>query len=327
VIGFDRKKPVLTLKLFLYFLITIPNIPLQEVPTLQSATANLRCFVFRDDLNHPVIQGNKLRKLMPHLLAAQANGAKGVLTFGGAFSNHLYAMAAAAQAFGLASVGIVRGTWADPDNQTLTAVRSMGMQLHFVSATDYALGSARSVVIQALIAQYNGYYMVPEGACDALGINGCVPLGHTLADLISANGWAAQQTHVLIGAGSCGTATGVLAGLQHSAKLHLIAPTHKGIDREVVYRNQDLAGLPRNEGFEIDYRYTFGGFGRRHADLDAWTKAWIAETGILPDPIYTCKVFYAAMQMMQHLPADSQVIAVHTGGLQGWNESNRAGVF
>ena len=302
--------------------------PIVQIMHHPAKQLGVELYVKRDDLNHTLAQGNKIRKLAPIMLQIKEEGWAGILTFGGAFSNHLIAAAALAHEAKIKSVGIVRGTWADPHNPTLTAVRSLGMQLHFVSATDYALGM-KSSVIEELAGMYPDYLVVPEGGYSPAAIKGCIGLGEELKSFILGKGWLQSETVIAIAAGTGGTATGVLEGLDETAHLLIIGPTKKGIDHAMIKNAQLLADLPARVGFSINTNYTFGGFGRAHPELMSFMRQFYLDTQIKPDPIYTGKVFYGVYNLLEKLERGetdthsirngTKIIMVHTGGLQGWN--------
>jgi 1-aminocyclopropane-1-carboxylate deaminase len=305
-------------------MIAILPSPIQEIQLPIAMQAGVALYIMRLDLNHSTVQGNKLYKLLPIFERIRQTGAAGLITFGGAYSNHLYATAALAQIYGLASVGVVRGTWADQENETLQALRNFGMQLHFVSATDYQLG-VQSAEIQSIIKEYQGFEVIAEGAYSRASILSCRAIGYEISDFVTQQEWVEQEVHIAVCAGTGGTATGILAGLDNHMKLSIFGPTQKGINREMIYNAQLMAGLDRAEHFEVNLDYTFGGFGRRNPILDQFMKDFYVQTGVLPDPVYTCKMFYGITDMIRtgKITTGSKVIMVHSGGLQGWNESNR----
>jgi 1-aminocyclopropane-1-carboxylate deaminase len=294
-----------------------PVTTLQKLETSWSDAAGVHLYIVRDDLNHPRVQGNKLRKLAPVLARVVQTNRSGIITFGGAFSNHLYAVAAAAEMLQLGSVGIVRGTWVDLENPTLAAVRAMSMRLHLVSATAYKAGFQHPDVAQVL-AQYPDYELIPEGGTTPEAIRGCISLGSDIAHFLQLNCAANTPQHVFIPMGTGGTATGTLHGLSGQALLHIIAPTKSETDRERIYQHQRDAQLPENHAFEIHHDFTFGGFGRRNAALDLFIEQFQQETSIMLDPVYTCKSFYAAKSMLENgsITKGSTVVLIHTGGIR-----------
>jgi 1-aminocyclopropane-1-carboxylate deaminase len=298
--------------------------PFEQIYPKWAEGKAFRIFVLRVDQNHPQVQGNKLYKLRPIIDELKHSEKNGLITFGGAYSNHLYATAAAGKAFGFKTVGIVRGTWANPENETLKAVQEMGMQLHFVSAVQYQAGAAHPDT-QNLIAQYPNYVVIPEGALTKSSIRACTDLGTQIRNWLRLHKLENSTAHVWMAIGTGGTAAGVLAGLEASAHLHIVAPTIAGIDRETIKNNLKIAELPDSDAFTLLTNYTFGGFAQRHQILDGFIRNFHLETGILPDPIYTGKVFYACADALEQDKFDTTHthVLIHTGGLQGWNSTNR----
>jgi 1-aminocyclopropane-1-carboxylate deaminase len=280
-------------------------------------------FVYRDDLNHPLMQGNKFRKLSGALARIKKSGVPGVISFGGAFSNHLFALAAAGHAMQIPTVGIVRGTWADLNNDTLKAVQSYGMQLHRVSPTAYEAGTQHPE-LETILQAYPSYEVIPEGGTTSEGIYGCVSLG------VEIKQWAetvqkGSRVHVFVSMGSGGTATGMIHGLAGAAHTHLVAPTEREISRERIFHLQDLAQIGHNDHFTVYLEYIEGGYGRRTPIINGFINQFKQETGVLCDPVYTCKTFYAAQEMIKKgmFKATDTILLVHTGGLQGWNSTNK----
>jgi 1-aminocyclopropane-1-carboxylate deaminase len=258
---------------------------------------------------------------MPILTKTKSAGKKGIITFGGAFSNHLHAAAYGCAQEGLQSVGIVRGTWANPDNNTLRFVQEQGMELHFVSATDYALGE-QSPDIQAIVQQYPDYEVVPEGGCSAEGIRGCIGLGLEILEQLGLAG-IRPETHAIyiaLPVGSGSTAAGMLYGLSGKGIRTLLFPaTDKGMSKEFVLSNFAKADLPEVHDFELMSGYDFGGFGRMTPILHHFIEQVFVETGIMFDPVYTSKMMRGVFDLLRngYFPDRAVVVGVHTGGMQG----------
>ncbi len=281
-----------------------------------------KVYVLREDQNHPLVQGNKWYKLQPALKEVEQKGLSGIATFGGAYSNHLYATAAACASLGLQSVGIVRGTWADPANKTLQAVQNFGMRLHFIPASLYSAG-VHHLEIQHLLGAYPDLLVLPEGALQAESIRTCAAIGDRLRNW-KQKYYPNTETHIWVAIGTGGTAAGILHGLAGSAHLHIVAPTTSGVTEGLILDLLRLAALPEHLNYTLHLDYCFGGFARRNATLDAFIRDFYEQTQVLPDPVYTCKVFYAlADQLAKGSFTPGAVhLVVHTGGLQGWNQKN-----
>ncbi len=273
-------------------------------------------YLKRDDLlriggSDSPLQGNKCRKLLPNLAAARATGFTRILSFGGAYSNHLAALAAAGRVYDLETIGIVRG---EPvDNPTLFRARADGMQLHFVSRTNYRRRG--DIAYQRELLQgFGPAYLLPEGGANDLAMKGCREIVREVrAELPDGFDYLA----VSIGTG--GTFGGVLKEtvIQPGGKV-LGFPALKGNfwDTQLApYINNS----PTNR-FQLYPHYHQGGFARWTPKLVDFIRRFYREEGILLDPLYTGKVMLGLYDLIIHgaFPSGSTIVAVHTGGLQGW---------
>ncbi|MBK7373482.1 MAG: pyridoxal-phosphate dependent enzyme [Saprospiraceae bacterium] len=266
--------------------------------------------VKRDDLIHPQVSGNKYRKLQGILDHVQSNNIKGVLTFGGAFSNHIYATAAAAAAYGLESIGIIRGE-DDDANPTLRFVRANGMKLFFVPRSEYSL-KLDSILVRSIINQYRHLQVIPEGGDDPLAYDG---LGMVITEMIDQGH---NPDYLVVAAGTGTTAVGLLKALkkyQLDTKL-LIFPAlkHQGLHKDIIKK----AGVDSSQAIYCD-QYHFGGYARATEELIEFMNNFLKVTGIPLDPVYNAKLVYGLYQMGKEKwfkPAD-RVIWLHTGGIQG----------
>jgi 1-aminocyclopropane-1-carboxylate deaminase len=279
--------------------------PLQQVDWPTATATGVRLLVKRDDLIHPTVQGNKWRKLKP-LFEQPLNG---IITFGGAYSNHLHAVALAGQAIGFSTVGLVRGTAVNVNNATLLAAAAAGMILHPIPKSVYDRGFSATEV-QDLVAQYPGFIYLPEGGATPQALHSCRAIGTEIRDQLSP--WPGQ-VFVAIPAGTGCTAAGTVAGLGGMAHT-LVFPAAQF---EV---GQSLLDTVDQTHFSLVDKFMFGGFARHVPELIDFAKRFYQQTGILPDPIYTTKMLYGLDQLLQQgfFPNGSTVVAVHTGGLQGW---------
>ena len=187
--------------------------PLTRIPLPSGLSPGIRLYLKRDDLLHPVIQDNKWRKLEPALKQLQGEGRPGILTFGGPFSNHLHAVAAAGKAFGIKTTGIVRGTSADLNNFTLAYARSCGMELLPVSKKDF---DEKGSMTQAIMRQYPDYLYLPEGGATPAAAANCKRLAFEIAQQLEEQDTKAFQYPIFLAvpAGTGCTAAGLAAGWQ-----------------------------------------------------------------------------------------------------------------
>lgn len=277
--------------------------PEEQIYRASFAEAGLSVYFKRDDLIHPYISGNKWRKLKHQLLAAEAEGKTALITFGGAWSNHILATAAAAAKFNFQATAIIRGE--EVSNPVLSLCKVYGMQLIFVSREDYKDK-------EALYRRYatESSYFIDEGGYGALGALGCSELVAELTE---------KYDYIFCAAGTGTTAAGLALGVENSlltTQIHVI-PVLKGgefIQMEV----QKLAPSAKDVTLHVDYH--FGGYARTKPALLTFIKDFVADTGILIEPTYTGKLCYAVEDLAQqgYFPAGSRILLIHTGGLTGF---------
>ncbi len=308
---------------------SLPPSPLQSIVQHPGAAAGVTLFIKRDDLLHPEIQGNKWRKLAPVLAEVKTNYPGGIITFGGPYSNHLHAVAAAGRIYGIYTFGIVRGQHADPDNPTLRAARLNGMMLFPVSKQEYDSCKDRG---EELIGQeFPQYYILPEGGSTRAALAGCAAITReTIAQLRKEHPAipADRPLYLCVPAGTGCTAAGMVEGFAGVGGQVLVFPVvNRGFDPGTILRlldelrwrsPEEMAELERR--FSIIRDYEFGGFAKRRPEVLEFIRTFQTQTGILLDPVYTAKMMYGVYDMLLKgdLLPGSTVVAVHTGGLQGW---------
>ena len=193
--------------------------PLQQIENNLLKIKKIKLYIKREDLNHPTIQGNKYRKLKYNLTAAKSEGKTTLLTFGGAFSNHIFAAAAAGKAFDFQTVGVIRGERIEPLNPTLKYAETNGMTLHFVNRSAYR-NKNEADFIQDLKQQFGDFYLLPEGGSNALAVKGCAEIVDEIKIDFDA---------ICSPVGTGGTLAGVILGTKNEAKV-LGFPALKGGD-------------------------------------------------------------------------------------------------
>jgi len=264
-------------------------------------------FVKRDDLIHPVVSGNKWRKLKYNIEQLFQQKKEGLLTFGGAFSNHLIACAKACQLLGIPSVGIVRGEPGSIHNPTLTHCVKLGMELHFISRADYA-NKTRFDFIQDRFPTYQNYFHLPEGGENELGIKGC-------AEIMAEQ--AREFDFVTVTAGTTTTAIGLLNSLETEKLLVFSAlkNAHYLEDRMRVQESQSRL----NTQLEFFHEYHFGGFAKINELLIEFTRQFYKDYEMKLDLVYNSKMLYGLFEQIKagYFPVNSKILAIHTGGLQG----------
>ena len=274
--------------------------------------------VVRDDLNHPVVQGNKLRKLKFHLIEARIQGAKTIVTFGGAYSNHLVATAYAARDAGFLSVGVVRGDElaGRPDlrSHTLKDAASYGMSFLFVNRSDYRL-KTEAEPVQTLLANTPDYYLVSEGGSGQLAVKGVAELMGEIAQ----QGY--QPSHVFCPVGTGGTVAGIICGAQQqNLKCQVFGTVVlKGLHCVNSDIEQWLGCNGLKVGWNLLTNYHFGGYAKWTEELRNFALKFGDKHGIPLDKIYNSKSFFALNDMIEkgEISPQDQPMIIHTGGLQG----------
>jgi 1-aminocyclopropane-1-carboxylate deaminase/D-cysteine desulfhydrase-like pyridoxal-dependent ACC family enzyme len=286
------------------------NTPITPIEDAALSKHNVSLSIKRDDLIHPVISGNKYRKLLHNIEEAKRTGCRGVLTFGGAFSNHIHATAYAARLHGLTSVGVIRGEATDPLNPTLQDASDWGMSLRYISRQQYRQKNDPALVA-ALSEEEGDMYVIPEGGANALGVQGCTAI---LSEV--------EQDYDFI-ALACGTGTtlaGLVAGLQGSSRVLGFTVMKGGAYlKEIIdaflsaYPDQSLTD------WSLVTDYHFGGFARYSYDLVHFINQFHAKHQIQLEPLYTGKMMFGLFDLIEkgYFPEGSRILAIHTGGLQG----------
>ena len=310
--------------------------PVQEVIDPMLKDAGIRLLIKRDDLIHQHISGNKWRKLKYNLAEAAGQNHHTILTFGGAYSNHIAATAFACKKVGLESIGIIRGE-DDATNPTLTFARANGMQLQFVSREEYrmlthprsASGASPSLDKRGGAAPWRGggefeqrfgrCFIIPVGGANGLGVRGCAEI---LPEID-------EEFDIVCCAAGTGT---TLAGLALTLKAHQQLfgfPALKGgeflkDEVERLIRGSNLRP-PTTVNFQLMTDYHFGGYAKVSPELLNFIRGFTQRTGIPLDPIYTGKMMFGIYDMIRvgahdHTPLQkgTTILAIHTGGLQGW---------
>ncbi len=290
--------------------------PLHEVQDVALEGFGVRILMKRDDLIHPIISGNKWRKLRYNLSEAVMQDHHTVLTFGGAFSNHIAATAHACHSAGLDSIGIIRGDELKDDelNVTLQQAKQSGMELHFVSREEYRRKSEPDF-LEEMKAQHGRFYTIPEGGANGLGVKGS-------AEILT----EVDETYDIVccAAGTGTTLAGLLLSLPANKRL-LGFSALKGGDflQDDVTRLVEEARLRKVNplaSLELIHDYHFGGYARMSPDLLKFIKGFQVRTGIPLDPVYNGKMMFGIYDLVRkgRFSVGSTILAIHTGGLQGW---------
>ena len=281
-----------------------------SLPVLNQCKVTLT--VKRDDQLHPIVSGNKAFKLKYNIVAALNAQADSLLTFGGAYSNHLHATAYAAYKKGLNSVGVIRGEQILPLNPTLRDCVKWGMTLHPVSRKLYQEKSSEGF-LQLLDAQYPNAFMIPEGGASELGVKGAEEI---LADI------SLNDFDYIVAA--CGTGT-TLAGLIKASKgeANVIGvPVLKNATWMYEEISRWLPASDKRKKWDLWLDYHFGGYAKKNDDVIQFRKAIFEQISLPLDDIYTAKAFYAVLDQIEkgYFKVGSRILFCHTGGLQGMRE-------
>lgn len=282
--------------------------PIQQIDSKVARTADVELYVLRLDLVHPLISGNKWYKLKYNLEAAKRENIDTILTFGGAYSNHIHATAAAGNLLGFKTIGVIRGEETLPLNPTLEFATSQGMQLVYIDRQTYRQRNSETLH-KELYARFGKVFIIPEGGCNLDGVRGC-------REIIS------QDFEFDVACIACGTGT-TLAGVALSLNTHqhLIGfPVLKGGE----FLKQDIQGLMapyvgnKSISWELICNYHFGGYAKVNSELLRFAREFEVEYGVPLDYVYTAKMFYGVMDLVKEGYFNGRrVLLIHTGGLQG----------
>ena len=260
----------------------------------------------REDLLHPIISGNKFRKLKYNLEEAKMQNQNVLLTFGGAFSNHIVAVAGAGKEFGFKTIGIIRGEELYDkitENPTLLHAQQLGMQFVFISREAYREKES-DVFVEKLKKQFGEFYLIPEGGTNNLAVKGC-------EEILTETDY--EFTHICSSVGTGGTISGIINGSKESQKI-IGFSSLKG-----DFLQKDIAKFANKDNWFVNCDYHFGGYGKVSDELIAFINNFYLEHQIPLDPIYTGKMMFGIYDLIKkgYFPENAKILAIHTGGLQG----------
>lgn len=293
------------------------DLPIQPLILPITQEKNIEIWVKREDLNHEIISGNKLRKLKYNLIEAKKLNYNQLLTFGGAFSNHIVATACAGYENGFQTVGVIRGNELGDnlektlaENPTLQQAHSFGMQFEFVTRTQYR-DKYNEVFVQSLHEKYGDFYLVPEGGTNALAIKGA-------AEILTEISYQ-QYDYICSAMGTAGTISGLIsASLPHQKVLGFSALN------AVDFLEKAIESYTKNHNFELFIDNRFGGYARYTDELIEFINYIKQNCDIPLDPIYTGKMLFRLIELVKqdYFKPRTKILAIHTGGLQGNNGIN-----
>lgn len=267
---------------------------------------DIRLYIKREDKIHAQISGNKYRKLKYNLQEAQNQGFDTLLSFGGAYSNHIAAVAAAGQICQMKTIGVIRGDELASkvvENPTLRSAVSCKMQLHFVSREAYRQKNTESFRDE-LRALFGNFYEVPEGGTNALAVQGC-------QEILTPDD--AVFDFITTAVGTAGTISGIIRSTHQHQKV-LGFPALKG-----DFLSKEIEKYTQKTNWKLINEYHFSGYAKYNQKLIDFLNNFYLKTKIPLDPIYTGKMMYGIFDLIEKdfFPEKSKILAIHTGGLQG----------
>lgn len=285
--------------------------PIIEIRSKESENAEVKVLVKREDLNHPFVSGNKWWKLKHNLEELKKSENQTLVTFGGAYSNHIYATAAAAKELNLTAIGFIRGEEVLPLNETLAFAKECGMKLHFVSREDYKKKTEKAF-IENLKEKLGDFYLIPEGGSNSLALKGCAEFTREILSSIDFD-------FLCLPVGTGGTMAGIIAGLEGKRNVIGFSVLKNG-----NFLNDEVKRLMvefSNQGYSnwsIHTDYHFGGYAKQTPELNEFILKMKLQHHLPLDPIYTGKMAIGIFDLIakNYFPKGSTILILHTGGLR-----------
>jgi 1-aminocyclopropane-1-carboxylate deaminase len=286
--------------------------PIQEIHHAALENAGIRLLVKREDLNHPEISGNKWWKLKYNLEEALKLKKEKILTFGGAYSNHIYATAAAAKENNISSIGLIRGEETLPLNPTLQFAKQKGMSIHYISREAYRLKDTTEFQNE-LKSQHGDFYLIPEGGTNALAVKGCV-------EFVEDELQSIDFDYLILPVGTGGTMAGLICGFGEEKEIIGIPVLKNG-----EFLKAEIEKLVHNfshrsyGNWSLHTSYHHGGYAKVTKELLGFVTAMKEKHNLPLDTVYTGKLMWAVMHEAEQgkFRRGTTVLALHTGGLQG----------
>lgn len=286
--------------------------PIQKLNLELFKEKGIEVWVKRDDLIHDEVSGNKWRKLKYNIQAFNKGDYESILTFGGAYSNHILATAKVGNDFDIPTIGVIRGEEQISLNPTLERAKELGMQLHYVSRSTYKTKHEQSF-LENLQKQFGNVYIVPEGGGNVEGVIGCKDIVEEIN---------LDFDFILTDCGTGATLAGIALALDESQKAIGI-PVLKGgefiFDEVKAFYKLMKVDFSNLKNIDLVINYHFGGYAKHKSELISFMQDFYKLTGIKTDPIYTGKLFYALIDLVKqdYFSKGAKIVVVHTGGLQG----------
>ena len=289
--------------------------PLQRLQSPLLEQANIQLYVKRDDLIHPQFGGNKWRKLKYNLEYAREKQFDTLLTFGGAWSNHIYATAAAGKYFGFSTVGLIRGEEHKPLNTTLSFAKDCGMQLHYINRAEYRQ-KAEAAYQNKIKQQFGNVYILPEGGSNSLALRGCAETVKEISNEIEK-----PFDFVCCASGTGATLAGLISAI-NPGQIAIGFSALKGgefLNHEVETFLQREKTTSSTKNWRIETGFHFGGYAKINDALIQFMSEFQLQYGFALDAVYTGKMFYGLFELIKakRFKPGTSIIAIHSGGLQG----------
>lgn len=284
--------------------------PVQELKDPVAERAGVRILIKREELNHITVSGNKWWKLKYNLEAALEAKRTTLLTFGGAYSNHIYATAAAAAALRMKSIGIIRGEEHLPLNPTLSSAVAWGMTLHYMTRSKYR-ERTQADFLETLQEKWPDAFIIPEGGSNIHALHGVQEFGAMLNEM--------QHDFLCLPVGTGGTLVGLAAAGGRATIIGFAASKDSSLPTKITELIQ-LTGCTTPSPWRLINDYQFGGFAKVDDTLRSFTDAFHRQHDFLLDPVYTSKMMFGVFDLVGkgYFSRGSTILVVHTGGLQGW---------
>jgi len=266
---------------------------------------NIKLFIKREDLIHDIVSGNKWRKLNYNFKYIKEKKIKKILSFGGAYSNHLHALSWLAKKNNIKSFGLVRGCELSIENPTLSFCKKNKMDLFFLNRSTYRNNKYNNPIFKTIIKSEDNIFVIPEGGFNEFGIKGCEEIMNEVNE---------HYDIICCSIGSGCTAVGIIKSLKFDQSFLGFSSFKNNSQIKNI-----ISEKVKTMNWEINSEYNFGGFGQVNNELKKFIKDFKNTYAIMLDPIYTSKLFFGLFDMISKnkLPKDSRILVLHTGGLQG----------
>jgi 1-aminocyclopropane-1-carboxylate deaminase len=297
------------------FVFPTPNPP-QKVNSQIVEDGGIEIYTLRLDLMHPSVNGNKWFKLKYNILEAQQKEINTLLTFGGAYSNHIFATAAAGNLLGFQTIGVIRGEETLPLNPTLNFAQQQGMQIVYLDRKTYRQKNTK-MFEKELRQRFGEIFLIPEGGCNLNGVRGCTEIIHNTEKFDT----------ICLACGTGTTLAGIALSLEEGQRV-IGFPVLKNGDflrqdienllKSYLASNQYISG-DKSLSWELVCDYHFGGYAKVNDELRLFKKQFEKTHNISLDYVYTAKMFYGVMDLLQkgYFPKGHRLLLIHSGGLQG----------